>query len=181
MIRTLPIPVSMDHVNRKLIRLKEKELATLDEHAQQEREKLTREIGILRQAVHIEEETLITSKALPKGYSKQEREDLFDIRCRVMKRLLTDAQGREVHAKNLAEALNRPKSTIKDYYNEQLELRPADCFWQAGVDKAHFRWKDGYHASKYHASRVPQPAELSSPERWHTPANKNRASHGGVN
>lgn len=182
----------MEHFNRKLLQLKEKELATLDkrtsdrrstlerelatverqlgsidEQAERERVKLERDIRVLQQAAHIEEETLNTSKPPPKGYSKQEREELFEIRSQVMRRLLTEAKGGEVPTKALALALNRPESTIRDYYNEQLEVRPADCFWQTGIDKAHFRWRDGDHPSNTHSSRAPQAVRPAAPpERW---------------
>lgn len=175
----------MEHVNRKLIRLKEnelatlaqrtserrstleRELATLDEHARQERTKLEQEISVLHQAAQIEEETLSASKAPVKVYTRQEREELFAIRSQVMRRLLESAHGREVHAKDLAEALHRPESTIKDYFNEQLEMRPMQCFWQNGIDKAHFRWKDGYSSSSGQPSRVSHTVQSASEQPWH--------------
>lgn len=151
----------MQYVNRKLIRIKERELATLDERtcnwrsmlereppsldeqSQQEREQLEQDIRALQRAAEIEERTLTTLKAHPKGHTKREREDLFEIRKQVMRRLLDEAHRGEVHVRDLAEALNRAVSTVKDYYSEQLEIRPSDCFWEHGVDKAHFRWKGG--------------------------------------
>jgi hypothetical protein len=181
---SFPSPVFMEYLNRKLIALKEKELATLDQRAsarrstlerelatldeqtQREREKLERQIGLLQEAAQIEEETLRSSKAPVKVYTKQEREELFTIRSNVMRRLLDDAHGREIHSKQLADVLNRPESTIKDYYNEQLELRPSDCFWQTGVDKAHFRWKDGFAPQNEPPSYAPHVAQ-QSPTGWH--------------
>lgn len=169
----------MEHVNRKIIRIIEKELATLDkrtserrstlerelatldERAQRERRKLEENIRILHQAAQIEEETLVDTKAPVKVYTKQEREELFEIRKQVMGRLLEEAHGREVHSRELAIALDRPESTVKDYYGEQLEIRPQDCFWEYGVDKAHFRWKGGVPPS----SGVP-PSVASTPDNY---------------
>lgn len=86
----------MDHFNRKLIRIKEKdlatldkrtsdrrstldrELATLDEQAQRERRKLEQDIRVLHQAAQIEEETLSNANAPVNVYTKQEREALFE-------------------------------------------------------------------------------------------------------
>jgi hypothetical protein len=170
---SFPSPVSMEHLIRNLIRIKEKdlatldkrtserrstlehELATLDERAKQERRRLEQDIRVLHQAAQIEEQTLTDTKAPVKVYTKQEREELFDIRSEVMKRLLTQAHGNEIRSRELAIALDRPESTVKDYYSEQLELRPQDCFWEHGIDKAHFRWKRGAPPSKVPASVVP--------------------------
>jgi len=176
----------MEHANRKLIGLKEKELATLDqrtserrstlerelatldEQARKEREKLERDIHVLHQAAQIEEETLSAAKAPVKVYTKQEREELFTIRSQVMRRLLDHAHGGEVHTRDLADALHRPESTVKDYYNEQLELRPSDCFWESGVDKAHFRWRDDHYRQNAHPARVvPQAGQQAAHDRSH--------------
>jgi hypothetical protein len=176
----------MEQVNRKLIALKEKELATLeqrtsarrstlehelatlDEQAQREREKLERQVRLLQEAAQIEEETLHTSPAPAKGYTRQEREELFAIRSQVMRRLLEEARDGQVHAKALAEVLQRPESTVKDYYIEQLDLRPADCFWQTGVDKAHFRWRDNSAPRGEQPTPAAQALHPARTERWPT-------------
>lgn len=133
----------------------ERELATLDEWAEQERERLREDLQSLQRAAQIEEETFLSSRAPTKGYTKKEREELFAVRTNVLRQMLEISPNAEVDSKHLAEALGRPVTTVKDYFNEQLELRPGQCFWQNGTDKAHFRWKDGYRPQHGPASPPP--------------------------
>lgn len=148
----------------------ERELATLDEQAQRERRKLEQNLRLLHQTSQIEEDILSNSHVpMRGGYTKLQREEVFTARCQVMRRLLDSAHGKEVHARDLALALNRPESTVKDYYGEQLELRPSDCFWEFGIDKAHFRWKQDDHAHAGVLAPTRHGTEPLSAERWHPP------------
>ena len=131
-----------ERVNGERSRL-EHELATLDERAKQQRATLEEEVAILSKAANITAAIVNTSQShTRRANRKHEREELFAHRSELMRRFLQRANGKEVHVRELARELKRPISTVKDYFNDQPNVRPTECFWTNGIDNSHFRWKD---------------------------------------
>lgn len=186
LFRSKPIPpVFMDNSISAALKIKQKELATLDERVKSERSRLERELATIderasKQRAALEKQIALLSEAASITptttgesrtqrrlvNSKHEREELFQHRAAVMRRFLQEANGREVHIRELARELDRPISTLKDYYNEQPNVRPTECFWTNGIDGSHFRWKDA--PTPVITADTPQSASsIESPPQLH--------------
>ena len=140
----------------------ERELAMLDQQAEVERVELEREIAGLKFTANVVEKTLgMTQKR--RVNRSDERKALFQQRSQVMRKLLEEANGKEIHAKQLSQALGRPISTVKDYYNEQPNLRPEACFWENGIDQSHYKWAEK-HAP--HSVKQKITEEIESSDYW---------------